>query len=80
MQKNLDVSKLKSHGYPWHDYFTKRAMRNRTINQLHNFYSQFTATKGRSLNFQLLVSALVLVICGFILFRAVDQGLFTAHL
>lgn len=59
---------------------TKGAMRYRTINQLHNFYNQFTATRGRSLNFQLFVSALVLIVFVFILFRTFDQGLFTAHL
>jgi hypothetical protein len=55
-------------------------MHNKPTRRLNIFYNQFTATKGRSLNFQLFVSALVLVVCLFILIRAASNGLFTAHL
>jgi hypothetical protein len=55
-------------------------MSNKPTQRLTQFYNQFAATKDRSLNFQLFVSALVLVVCFFILFKAAGSGLFTAHL
>ena len=78
--KKEESGELQKANNLWHNYLTERGMHIKPTQRLAQFYNQFAATKGRSLNFQLFVSALVLMVCFFILFKAAWSGLFTAHL